>query len=367
MKNHSFFWLLCIIAIFIAGCSNEVVPTTEPSLDESSILNPASFKAHHAEEGEFASPLFDLATAPNNEILVADAGAGISTRFGVNEIPLPGVTSIAAVGTGSMWATTGPSTGPPTEDSGQALYRVTKGRTEMVVNLFTFESDHNPDGDDVDSNPYSGFSENANFAVVADAGANDLLRIDNKGNVQVMAIFPREMVFTDNLKSLVGCPESGNELCDMPDMMSAQAVPTSVTMGPDGYYYVGELKGFPAPTGASNIWRVSPDASGGICGSSPDCMKAFDGGFTSIIDLTFDDNGMLYVAEFDEQSWFAAEVLGIVTGGNIKVCDPETMQCEVIATGIPWLTSITFDKDGRLWATQNSLIPGLASVIEISL
>ena len=149
-------------------------------------------------------------------------------------------------------------------------------------------------------------------------------------------------------------------------MMPAQAVPTTVVIGPDKYYYVGELKGFPAPIGESNIWRISPDAAGAMCGSSPDCVKLFDGGFTSIMDMAFDKNGILYVAEMDVKSWFAVEA-GVGGGGRIQACDPQTLNCEVIASGIPMLTAITFDKKGKLWATRNALIPGLAEVIEIPL
>lgn len=366
MKHYSFFGLLCLTVILIVGCTKEPIPQPVQSELESSILNPSSFKKHLNEESSFEGPIFDLATTPNNELLVADAGSGISNMFGADLISLPGTSSIAPVGTGIMWATTWPWDGLPTAKSGQGLHLVRKGRTEMVADLFTFEKNNNPDEEDVDSNPYAVFANNASFALVADAGANDLLRVDNKGNIEVMAIFPKEMVSTENLKTLLGCPDSGKDECNLPDMWEAQAVPTSIARGPDGYYYVGELKGFPAPTGESNIWRVSPDASGAMCGSSPDCMKAFDGGFTSIIDLAFDKNGMLYVAELDEQSWFALEVLGTGVGGTIKACNPETLECEVIATGIPMLTAITFDKDGKLWATQNSLIPGMAEVIEIS-
>ena len=48
--------------------------------------------------------------------------------------------------------------------------------------------------------------------------------------------------------------------CHLPDfpapMLPAEAVPTSVAIGPDGAYYVGELTGFPFTPGASRIWRV---------------------------------------------------------------------------------------------------------------
>ncbi|QYA24509.1 ScyD/ScyE family protein [Gramella sp. MT6] len=369
MKNQFFYGVILLLFISIAACTNDKVITDIATEYESSLgKDPASLKAKMNAEGEFASPLFDLATAPNNDILVADAGQGITNIYGATEFALPGVTSVSTVGRGIMWATTGPI--EPTEDTGQGIHLVGNGGTKLVANLFHFEEENDPDGAGVDSNPYSVVALNANSALVADSGANDLLRVDNKGNIEVVAIFPDEMVSTDNLKSLVGCPDpiAGFEgFCNFPPMLPAQAVPTSIVVGPDGYYYVSELKGFPAPTGASNIWRISPDASGAMCGTDPGCVKAFDGGFTSIIDMAFDSNGMLYVAEFDEKSWFAVEVLGTVTGGTIKACDPETMQCEVIASGIPILTSITFDKDGKLYATKNALIPGLAEVIEIQL
>ena len=363
MKNYSLIGVLSMIVFLISGCTSEELPTEDNAVYDFSAKKDPSFL--RAPTTVFGGPVFDLAAAPNNDILVADAGFGITSIYGTTEVELPGVSSIASIGTGSMWATTGSLT-IPTEDGGQGLHRVSRGKTEKVANLFAFEAENNPDGQAVDSNPYSVAALNAHSALVADAGANDLLRIDNKGNIEVVAIFPNEMVSTQNIKDLLGCPIPDGP-CDLPDMIPAQPVPTTVIIGPDGYYYVGELKGFPAPTGESNIWKISPDASGAMCGSSTDCVKLFDGGFTSIIDMTFDEDGMLYVAELDEQSWFAVEVLGTGAGGTIKVCNPETLQCEVVASGIPILTAITFDKDGRLWATKNSLIPGQAEVIEISL
>ena len=68
------------------------------------------------------------------------------------------------------------------------------------------------------------------------------------------------------------------------------AVPTSIAIGPDGAYYVGELTGFPLVLNAANILRV------GRSGHESDvCLT----GFTQVIDLTFDrKTGDLYVLEF---------------------------------------------------------------------
>ncbi|MCW9708344.1 ScyD/ScyE family protein [Fodinibius salsisoli] len=318
-----------------------------------------------SDEVTFASPLFGLTTSPNGDIFVADAGFGVVSTTGGTEIMLPGVTDMSPLGQSSMWALEGLS-GAPEEDTGQGLYRLSKGQTRLIVDLYDFEAENNPDGGAIDSNPFDVQSLGGQSALVADPGANALLKVSNQGHVKVLAVFPNELVSTENIKNLEECP-SESPLCGLPPNIPAQPVPTSVAIGPDGYYYVGELKGFPAPTGASNIWRVSPDASEAVCGSSPDCVKVFDGGFTSIIDLAFDENGILHVAELDELSWFAVEVLGpgAIAGGTINACDLSSLNCSEVATGIPILTAITFGKDGVLWATQNALIPGAAEVIAI--
>ena len=378
--------LLCAViaclALIAGACTDRNV---NPTADIPAVENPGSaFELHasallsgsqkaasHAKGAQlqnmhgFTSPLFGLATAQNGDILVADAGAGVSTMDGTVESPLPGITDLSPLGRGTSWALRGLS-GSPGDDTGQALYRLSKGKQRMIADLFAFEKIHNPDGGEVDSNPFDVQSAGGGMALVADAGGNALLRVDNRGGVEVVAVFPNEPVSTDNVKNLVGCPGSQSTLCDLPPEIPAQPVPTSIAVGPGGWIYVGELKGFPAPTGESNIWRIAPDASWAMCGTGdPDCEKAFDGGFTSIIDLAMGPDGMLYVAELDEQSWFAVEVLGGGTGGTINACDPGMGTCSEMASGIPILTAITFGSDGSLWATRNALIPGMAEVFMV--
>jgi len=325
-------------------------------------LSPTTL-SHMDDEGSFAIPLFGMTTAPNGEILVADFQAGVANRHGGTEISFFGVTDISPVGTRSLWVTaTGRTGGDPTMDTGQSIYRLSQGRARLIANLFAFEEANDPDGH-TESNPFDVQSLGGDAALVADAAGNDLLKVYNDGRVELLAVFPDQLVSTADLKNLIGCPID-SPLCGLPDEIPAQPVPTSIAVGPDGYYYIGELKGFPAPLGVSNIWRVSPDASGAVCGNSDDCVKVFDGGFTSIIDMAFDAEGYLHVAEIDELSWFAVE-LGLGIGGTINSCDIGTLTCSEVATGIPIITAITFGNDGSLWATKNALIPGLAEVIQI--
>lgn len=212
--------------------------------------------------GGFGGPLFGLATASNGDLLVADAGSGIlAIRRGQvgKTIEIPGVTDVSPIGSGMMWAVTGAMGAPPQgpqSDTGQGLHRVSRGKQKKVANLFAFEAlynPHNPDGQSPpDSHPFDVQSLGPNAALVVDAGGNDLLWVNKHGEVNVLAVFPNELVSTANLKQLAGCP-SPSPFCGFPDSMLAQAVPTSIAVDGHGYIYVGELKGFPAPTGKSNI------------------------------------------------------------------------------------------------------------------
>jgi hypothetical protein len=315
-------------------------------------------------------PVFKLDTAPNGDILAAEASSGIlviDREDGEvdDTIDLPGVQSVAAIGTRSFWAVTSPGAPPLTGgDNGQALWRVSNGKARMIANLFEVEQSLNPDGGVVDSNPYDVYALGGGAALVVDAGGNSLLRIDNQGGVEVIATFPVELLSTTNIKELAGCPEPSPFafVCGFPPAIPGEAVPTSVVVGPGGDYWVGELKGFPAPAGQSGVWRIDGDATGVECGVDAACTKALDG-FTSIVDLALGPDGRLYVSEFDEASWAAVEIFGAGVGGTLNACDPATGACEEIATGVPQHTAVTFGKDGTAWVTVDALVPGGAQVV----
>lgn len=343
MKVIKYPCLVILAGIFMMGCSNEQIDsqsTVEQSLPiETEALNKKS------EDGSFSLPLFDLEATPNGDLYVVDAGAGIKNQYGATLIEFPGLNSIASIGQKSMWAITGAP--DAAINVGQGVYRVSNGKSRYLADLYAFDQANNPDGGEIGSNPYSVVSLGGEAALVADAGANDLLRVTDEGMVELVAVFPRELTAFGDA------------------MIPAEPVTTSVVVGSDGYYYVGELKGFPSPVNGSNIWKVAPDASGAMCGESPDCVKAFAGGFTSIIDMVLGPDEKLYVAELESNGWLALETGAPLAGGSIKVCDTNTMTCETIATGINMLTAIEFDKEGQLWATRNALIPGLAEVFKV--
>lgn len=316
---------------------------------------------------QFATPIFKLDVAPDGSVLVADAGAGVvELRHGVGSLvaELPRVTDVAALGRGDMFALRG---GGPGLTTG-ALFRVSRGSTRLIADLYQFEADNNPHPTAVDSNPFDVERVNGGDVLVADAGGNDLLIVDQNGRVDWIAVFPDELVSTANIKGLAGCPAPVPELafaCGLPPSIPAQPVSTSVAVGPDGAYYVSELKGFPAPTGSSRIWRVEPGVRHVDCATSPACSVVATG-FTSIVDLTFGSDGTLYVVEIDEASWAAVEFGVGSLGGTVNACDPAAWTCAPVATGLPMPVGAAVDpRTGEVYVTVSTLIPGAAEVIKL--
>src|SRR5262249_55432855 len=153
--------------------------------------------------------------------------------------------------------------------------------------------------------------------------------VDRDGSVDWVATLPTQLVSTANLKNLAGCPAAPPELqfaCALPEQMPAEAVATSVAIGPDGADHIGELKGFPAPPGASRVWRIEPGTRHAACGTSPAC-RVVAGGFTSIVDLSFAPDGSLYVVEIDEASWAAVEFGVPSPGGTVNRCSVTQGTC----------------------------------------
>lgn len=332
------------------------------------LLVPGTARAANVPHYDFAGPVFGLATAPDGSLLVADSGAGIvQLRKGSGKliVQLPNVADMAPIGRGSMYAVT--SGGEESHPTDGKLFRVSLGHKHALADLFAFEERVNPDGGVIESNPLDVAKLSGGKALVADAAGNDLLIVDQRGNVDWVATLPVELVSTQDIKDLVGCPNPPPEfedICNLPPMMPAESVPTSVTIGPDGAYYVGELKGFPAPRNESRVWRIAPGTRHADCGSSPACSVVADG-FTSIVDLNSGPDGTVYVTEFDEATWFAVEI-GDGVGGTVNACNPSSWNCSEVATGLPMSFASTVGKDGTVYAAIKVLIPGQAEVIPLT-
>ncbi|WP_156393720.1 MULTISPECIES: ScyD/ScyE family protein [unclassified Nocardioides] len=207
------------------------------------------------------------------------------------------------------------------------LYKLRHGELQPFADIKGHQAT-DPDPDDqegvpTDTNPYGVLALKDGTVLVADAGGNDLLRVWPDGTVKTVARFrPRMVEVPEGLPDVdmegnpTGLPPAGTPI-------NSEAVPTSVTVGPDGYWYVGELRGFPANPGTSQIWRIKPGSLDAVCDpEAPDtgtCTRYADG-LTSIVDLTADSRSV-YAVSLSKMSWLAMELglPGSEVGGLFKV------------------------------------------------
>jgi hypothetical protein len=189
------------------------------------------------------------------------------------------------------------------------LYRVAPegGAPEAVFDILAYQAvDIDPTDKDEPPNPGesnpNGLAPLGDDVLIADAAGNDLLRVTPEGDAVTVARWPVEII--------------PNVIPGLPSEMPAEAVPTTVAIGPDGWAYVGQLIGFPGTPGTAHIWRVNPWAEDAVCDvehQNADC-RVWKSGFTSIFDIAFNDrNGTLYVYEIAEDGWLAFES-GFETG-----------------------------------------------------
>jgi hypothetical protein len=196
----------------------------------------------------------------------------------------------------------------------------------------------------IDSNPYGAAWLDGSRLLIADAGGNDLLLAGPAGRVTTVARFPNQVISTAHLPFPFPAPA-----------VPAEAVPTSVAIGPDGYWYVGELKGFPFTPGTSRIWRVAPWARGVTCdpAASSGACTLFADGFTSVVGLSFGPDGSLYVAEM-VSSGLMNHFAGLDDVGALwRLRDG--VRSELVAGQLILPGGVAAGRDGTLYVTTHSV------------
>jgi hypothetical protein len=205
------------------------------------------------------------------------------------------------------------------------------GGYKFAENLGDYEETANPAGGTIDSNPF-GITRLGGNVVVADAGANDIIQVDD-GVLSTFVVFPNRTVPGPN----------GNPI-------PMQPVPTSVAEGPDGGLYVGQLTGFPFPVGGAAVFRV-------VQGSAP---EVFVDGFTNIIDIAFDRTGNLYVLEISHNGLLSGNPVGAL----IKVT-PDDQREELFPGALISPGGMTIGRDGSIYVTRFATLPGVGDVVRI--
>ena len=286
---------------------------------------------------------------PSGAVTRILGGAQRRVVVGLPSIAAPGGDTAAgpqdiAFGFGSAWITIGfggnPALRAPLEAAGVrmgSLVRVeSNGQWSDALDISAHEAAVNPDGTNVDSNPF-GLALLSDQALVADAGANAVFRISAGGAISTLAVFPRRQVTL---------PNGGTPFIE--------SVPTTIAEAPDGSLYVGELTGQPFPVGAARIYRVP--RSGGT-------PVPVAGGFTNIIDIAVGGTGLGYVLEHDADGIIPP--LGPGVNGRLIRINANGTQTVVASTGLVKPGGVAIGPDGALYVTTNSNFAGRGELVRI--
>jgi sugar lactone lactonase YvrE len=277
------------------------------------------------------------------------AGAGGVAASGPVDLGFSGWTGYLLIGNPGGGTGTRELLGPGAGRFGKLLKVDLRG-IRSVADFPAFEEANNPDGgagaatpeEGIDSNP-NGLLVRHHSQVVTDAGGNDLLKVDHKGRISVLAVFPPRVV-----PAPPGIP-------GLPPEIPMQAVPTTVVKGPDGAYYVGQLTGFPFPPGAARVWRVVP-------GHKP---TVYARGFTNIIDIAFDKRGRLYVLEISKDGLLNVPEDELPVGALIRV-NRNGSRTTLASEGLNAPGGFVLGHDAA-YVTNNSILSGAGQVVKVAI
>jgi hypothetical protein len=207
------------------------------------------------------------------------------------------------------------------------------GHAKKIVDVAGYEASANPDGAQVDSNPF-GLLALPGHRVVADAGGNSLLDVAANGSISTVATFPK----------IPGGPAGS-----MRDV-----VPTDVVVGPDGAYYVSTLTGFPFTAGTASVYRVVP-------GQTP---TPYATGLTMVTDLAFGSDGSLYTLQ--HASAMPPSMFPFAGPGAVRKVPPGGgATSTLVAGGLPRATGLIVGAEGALDVSVNGASSGNGAVWRI--
>ena len=214
----------------------------------------------------------------------------------------------------------------------------------VIADLARFEARHDPDGGAgpgaalgdpaVDSDPYA-FIRSRGGWVVADAAANDVLRVSPRGTISVLSVLPTQTVTpTAAERARYRIPAAVRRL-------RVQSVPTSVVAGPDGALYIGELTGVPFRAGLARVWRLAADGHAAV----------FARGLTMISDLAFAGRDLLVLE-------YAASGLGAgSTRGALIRITPDGRHTVLASSGLAAPTGLAV-MHGYAYVSNHGTSPG---------
>jgi len=303
-----------------------------------------------------------LAWGPDSHLLVAEAGTRPSVCSGTECYGLTGTISDISSGTpvrivtGLVSSSTGNVVGPSgltyvdgqlytleagspqdvplwlpkdlrktLKDQAGALLDVTGGSISVVANPgkvdYQWTEEHlELSAGDFEGNPYALTPNPGGGFYLADAGANTLDSVDERGKVRVLAFIP-------------------------PTPAGPDAVPTCLDVGTDGAVYVGELTGARSSGTAASVYRYEPSSGS---------LTVWQSGFSAITGCGFGANGDFYVTEFSTTGFPPA---GPPAGVVIQI-SPDGTRTVLGAGQLFAPGGFLAGLDGSVYVANNIVFPG---------
>lgn len=344
--------ILFALATLLAACNTQPPDPTpaaplQPTLITSGLTNPTGVNA--ASEGE---------------LFVIEQGMG-----GDTELPMTpaedGSPRVAQLGETSRILSVSPTTGAITERaklpsissgaelaggnrlmrSGGALYasigawnedvqaerpalvgsiaRIEDGEATPIATTWDFEVENNPDGVQLETNPF-GLAEAPDGSFwITDAAANSLLRLEpESGEISLIATF--------------GTLEGG-----------AEAVPTGLAFDSDGSALVTLFTGFSFPQGGSKVVKVTPEGY----------VSDYATGLSTLVDVRLGPDGRVYAVQFGafgENEFLPDSGAIFRLGGG---------DAEKIVDGLNAPSALSFDSEGNGYVTLLGNGPASGSLV----
>jgi DNA-binding beta-propeller fold protein YncE len=273
-----------------------------------------------------------------------------------------GPTNVALLGRGTLAVTMGLGGDEAVRDAidpmfGTLVRVLPNGNHSIMADLVAYEQANDPDGGVPDSNPYGVAIAPDGSRLVADAGGNDLLRVHQNGTISTVAVWAEPILGAFTRPSCFDQLPPEFQAFFPPDgtIIPAQAVTTSVEIGPDGAYYVGILTGFPFARDAADVFRVDP-STGAVTNFTDELDLSY------ITGIGFGPDGALYVSEFTQAGLLDAEICGDQTPGAVwKIAGGA--KTKVVDAPLP--TDVAVAADGSVYVTVFSILPGAGQVWKI--
>jgi len=270
--------------------------------------------------------------AINADGTVSTVAVGLpSFTFGTEVVGAAGIdvaNGIIYVATGGA----GPATGNVPAVAGRAALwsiDIVSGEMNIVADLESHEKEANPDPYHIDSDPYGLVVGTDGMVYVADAGGNDILKIDpSTGEVSTLAVIP-------GLPGQMENPDRGGA-------MEIDAVPTGLALAPDGGLYVSLLSGGPFFPETAALMHVAMDGT----------VSTVASGLTMLGDVTVAPDGSVYVVSMSDNF---IDPAGPAPGSIVKI-NEDGSNSPVIG-GLPFPGSIAFDADGNGYITAMVSLP----------